>query len=87
MPKDEFAGFLTERLAKLKLSGEAIILPARYGIEKLEQEGVAVSKGGRAISGGFILVKDGIEQNNTFEALLGYYRDELEGEVLKILYD
>lgn len=38
------------------------------------------------IDGGFVLVKDGIEQNHTFSALLDYYRYELESEVLKILY-
>jgi V/A-type H+-transporting ATPase subunit E len=40
----------------------------------------------RGISGGFILKKGDIEVNNTFEALIRMTRDELEAEVVKVLF-
>ncbi len=86
MPKEEFEKFLSGYLSKLELSGESLYLPAKYGITQVPAEGVALGSDSRAIDGGFILSKDGIEQNHTFEALLRYYRDEMESEVLKILY-
>ena len=36
--------------------------------------------------GGFILEKDGIEINNTFEALVSSLRDDLEFEVARVLF-
>jgi V/A-type H+-transporting ATPase subunit E len=36
--------------------------------------------------GGFILEKNGIEINNTYEALISSLRDELEFEVAKVLF-
>ena len=37
--------------------------------------------------GGFILEKDGIEINNTFEALVSSLKEELEFEVAKELFN
>lgn len=98
MPKDEFISYLAGYLAALDLDGEEIVLPKKYGITSAGDLNAALQKAGkkgnlalcsdpaREIEGGFILIKKGVEQNNTFEALLSYYRDELESEVLKILY-
>lgn len=36
--------------------------------------------------GGFILEKNGIEINNTFEALVGSIKDDLSLEVAKMLF-
>ncbi len=40
----------------------------------------------RNITGGFILVKNGIEINCTYESLLEYYRDDLEGKIVETLF-
>lgn len=40
----------------------------------------------REISGGFILKSQGIEINNSFEAVLRQYRDEIEPQVAAILF-
>lgn len=101
MPKDEYLKYLGDYLSKLELNGEELVLPKHYGIKSVGEImhvgklAELFGKGpnlklsadeSRSIDGGFVLVKDGIEQNHTFEALLGYYRYELESEVLKILY-
>lgn len=100
-PKDEYLKYIGEYLSKLELDGEELVLPKHYGIKSVDEimhvnklaelfgkgPGIKLSTDEkRSIDGGFVLVKDGIEQNHTFEALLGYYRYELESEVLKILY-
>lgn len=98
MPRDEYLKYLKDYLLKLSLDGEEIILPKQYAIQSIDDINAALEKAGkngnlalctdpaRAIDGGFVLVKQGIEQNHTFAALLSYYRQELESEVLKILY-
>lgn len=48
---------------------------------------VTLSNTKRNFKGGFILEKDGIEINNTFEALVSSLKDELSLEVAKVLFD
>jgi V/A-type H+-transporting ATPase subunit E len=86
MPKPEFEKFLAGYLSKLELSGEELTVPAKYGVTAVPFPGVSVAESNRGIEGGFILSKNGLAQNHTCEALLRYYRDDLEPQVLKILY-
>jgi V/A-type H+-transporting ATPase subunit E len=97
MPKDQFLAFLSRTLPKLDIDGQEILLPKKYGISDLADINAELKKAGKAgdltlcqgardIPSGFILIKNGIEQNNTFEAMVDFYRYELEGEVLKTLY-
>ena len=46
---------------------------------------VILSKETRNFKGGFILEKDGIEINNTFEALVNSLKDDLSQEVARVL--
>ena len=48
---------------------------------------LAISSEVRNFKGGFILEKDGIEINNTFEDLVNSLRDDLEFEVAKVLFN
>jgi V/A-type H+-transporting ATPase subunit E len=97
MPKEEYLAFLSRTLLKLDIDGQEILLPKKYGIADLAELNAGLKKAGKAgdltlyqgnrdIPSGFILMKKGIEQNNTFEAMVDFYRYELEGEVLKTLY-
>jgi V/A-type H+-transporting ATPase subunit E len=92
-----FMSFLTKYLSNEELDGESLILPAKYGVKDAASLNAALQAAGkkgnlvlstedRGIDGGFILVKGGVEQNNTFAALIDYYRYELEGEVIAALY-
>lgn len=94
MPEDEYMDFLKGYLSKLDLAGQTVLVPAKYGKlfkETILSKLISLFSGlhieqSDAVDGGFVLVKNGIEQNHTFSALLDYYRYELESEVLKILY-
>ena len=97
MPKDEFFKLLSETLSQVETDGEKLTVPSKYNITNLDELNAFLKKSGkkgnltldtepRKISGGFILSKDGIEQNNTFEELLKYHRHQLEGVVLKELF-
>ncbi len=71
---------------KSKLSPEFInkandSLGKRGKVKKL-----SISKETRDISGGFILLKKGVEINNSFEAILRTCRDEIEPKVAEILF-
>lgn len=96
MDKNDYMKFLTGYLAGLDLDGEEIILPEKYGVKNIDDINSALQKAGKKgnlklssgakIDGGFVLRKGGIEQNNTFESLVSYYRYELESEVISALY-
>ena len=64
---------LAELNAALKASG-------KIGEMKL-------SSGERNVNSGFIVMKKGIEINNTFENLVNSLRDELEAEIVKELFN
>lgn len=79
----------------LFINGGEVILPIKYGIDEDEfyslfqndqMADIKLYKGERNINGGFILIKDGIEYNRTFEMLIKYYRHELESDIIKILF-
>lgn len=48
---------------------------------------ISISKIPGDFQGGFILEKDGVHINNTFEALVNSMRDEMEYEIAKILFE
>ena len=96
MKLDEYMKFLLKYLAALNLDGEELVVPAKYAIKSADEINSSLKSSGKKgnlsltssdkIEGGFVLRKGGIEQNSTFEALVDYYRYELEGDVIAKLY-
>ena len=96
MPEQQFFAFVAAQLDGTEIDGQEIILPKSYkkSLSKLNKYLNGKGYGGslvhagdeREISGGFIIKKGGVEVNNTFESLVGYYRYELESDVMKMLY-
>ena len=98
MDEAKFLQFLTRQLSALDTDDQEIILPKKFASVSLDSLNTELKKSGkkgnltlyqgeREVKDGFILLKGGIEQNSTFEALIGYYRYELEGDVLRALYE
>ena len=82
MDDRQYAAFLSKQLSGLELpEGAEIVVPRRYR-EKLDLGAVhprlRLSASDRRVDGGFILMSPDAESNNTFEALLGNGRAELE---------
>jgi V/A-type H+-transporting ATPase subunit E len=89
-------------LVSIKTGTETIILsprdreriPAKFW-KSLERELKASGRGGKItlgpaspeMEGGFILQAEGLEINNSFNALLSMHREELEPEVAAILFN
>lgn len=95
MELDAFLSYLRDGLRGLSGGGE-LILPAKFGVTAEELtpwlkdwgvKGVTLYSGDRQVTGGFILLQNGIEHNRTFEALLDYSRGALEAEVAPVLFD
>lgn len=96
MSKDDYFKFVIDSLSKEEINGEEIIISKKYDITNIDElnsylkletnNNLTLYEGDREINGGFILVKNGIENNNTFETLINYYRYELEGEVIDALF-
>lgn len=100
---EDFLNYLKVTVVSLKIDGdEEIILNTKDRefvdgtvIAELNNELMSMNKPGNLrisekignFKGGFILEKNGIEINNTFEALINSYRDELEFEVADILFN
>ena len=96
MPEARFVAFVADSLAGRDLAGYEILLPQKQaGLlpkinEALAGKGctgtLTLGHTERAFVGGFVICKDGVEDNHIFETLVNYYRNEMEAQVLKILY-
>ncbi len=97
MDKKDYLKFLYRALRRLDLDGDELILPKKYEITDLDELNAHLKEhnrngnlklhdGERDINGGFVLVKNGIENNYTFEAMVNYYRYELEGSIIKTIF-
>ena len=85
----ELESFAADYCKKAGLKeGDLIVLPDKYGeidIKKIDPR-LSLYSGERKISGGFILISGDIEQNNTFSALLDFLRNDIEPEVVSMLF-
>lgn len=63
------------------------VLIAEINKELGDKASITLSGETGNFKGGFILEKDGIEINNTFEALVSSLKDDLSLEVAKVLFD
>ncbi|HYF83230.1 MAG TPA: V-type ATP synthase subunit E family protein [Clostridia bacterium] len=71
---------------KSKLSAD-FISKANKALEAVGKKGkLKISDETRNISGGFILMGQGVEVNNSFEAVIRLYRDEIEPKVAEIFF-
>lgn len=102
LPADRYVDLIASMAVEAVRSGtEEIILSPKdrdaYGIEivnkvnsKLSEKGmkgaVSLSDTTRNIKCGFILKSGNIEINNSFEVIIKMRRDELEAEVVKVLF-
>lgn len=96
---DDLRGFVKETILNSDVSGKQNLILNDAG-KKVINEGLVTEinreLGGKAsitlsektgnFKGGFILEKDGIEINNTFEALVNSLKDDLSLEVAKVLF-
>lgn len=102
MQANQYTDFIRNSIFSLEVNGEQSLILNEKGKAFITQEFVnelnyemlkkgielkiILSNEIRSFRGGFILEKDGIEINNTFEALINSSRDELELEIAKVLF-
>ncbi len=103
MKLEDFREFMTNAILSLDIDGDEEILisnkdraklPANF-LEDLNKSLKAIGKSGTMvygqreidIEGGFILSKNGIEINNSFNSLVESLREDLEYEVSRILFE
>lgn len=98
----EFKRFIKDRIIIMNITGNKRLILNEHGkkiidevfIEDLnsyiKSDGrnieISISNETRDFKGGFILEENGIEINNTFEALVNSCRDDLELQVAKVLF-
>lgn len=103
MKDADFKNFLKKSILSLDIDGDETLILNENGkklidsnfVKAINEELVSKGKSGKiALSeevanfkGGFILEKNGIEINNTFEALVKSLREELEFEVANVLFN
>jgi len=102
LDKDEFIAFVKNTIFSLDLVGDEKIILNEKGkeivneilVKEINNELTLKGKKGeltidsqtRNFKGGFILERQGIEMNNTFEALVNSLKDDLEFEVARELF-
>lgn len=98
LSKEEFLGFVRDTILSMDFSGKQTLVLNKQGLEFVDQKFVdelnskvkaeiILSETAGSFKGGFILKNNGIEINNTYEALVSSLRDELEFEVAKVLFN
>ncbi|ENK0837374.1 V-type ATP synthase subunit E [Clostridium sporogenes] len=103
LSKEEYLSYIKERILTLPIDGdEKIIINLKdkllitedfineinSGLVKKGKLGnLSLSDETRDFKAGFILEKNGIEINNSFEALISSMKDELEYEVARVLFN
>ena len=96
---EDFKGFVKEVILNSNISGVQNLILNDQGkkiitesfVTEINNElgnkaNIVLSEKSGNFKGGFILEKDGIEINNTFEALVDSLRDDLSLEVAKVLF-
>ncbi|MBW9155165.1 V-type ATP synthase subunit E [Clostridium tagluense] len=102
MGENEYLELVKKYLLSMPIAGdEEIILPGKYksimskdylsqintGLKAAGKIGeIKLSEQPRDINSGFIVLKNGIEINNTFESLVNSLRAELEPEIVEELF-
>lgn len=99
LAEDDFKEFVKASILNSDIVGEQKIILNDSGrkivnkslVSEINQElgskaSVTLSEETRNFKGGFILEKDGIEMNNTFEALVNSLRDDLSINVATVLF-
>ncbi|HCL4438213.1 V-type ATP synthase subunit E [Clostridium botulinum] len=102
LSKDEYLNFVKSSILSLDIEGDEEIIVSPNDKDKIDislmltlnnklkakgkKDLLKISNENRNIKGGFILYKNGIEINNSFEALVDSLRDELEQEIIEALF-
>lgn len=102
LPKNDYVSFIEKSIVQSAVYGdEEVIISSRDVniinqelINKINMDLISMGRNGnlklsiqkRNIIGGYILAKNGVEVNNSFEALVSVKRDELEEEVINLLF-
>lgn len=102
MSDDEYKEFIKNYILNIDIEGDEEILVENRRQVVISEDFVkevnnlltnATKKGElklstnkRVVNGGFILIKNGVEVNCTYESLLEYYRDELEYKIVDALF-
>lgn len=100
---DEFVTFVKSTILSLDIEGDENLLLNHEGLKvigtdvvddinaELKNKGskgeITLNRKEANFKGGFILEKNGIEVNYTYESLISSYRDELEVEIAKVLFN
>ncbi|ATD55642.1 V-type ATP synthase subunit E [Clostridium chauvoei] len=100
LSKEEFLNFVRESILALGEIGDQTLILNNEGLEVVDiafiyelnealgnNGNIKLSSEAGEFKGGFILEKNGIEINNTYEALVSSLRDELEFEVARVLFN
>lgn len=92
----EYKELLSRMLGDKDLSSYVLILPEKYTEKEKEldvflndlvgKEKFPLKMDYKPFTGGFMLIRDGIEENYTFESWIDVIRQEMEREVLNLLY-
>lgn len=100
--QDEFLSFIKNSIEQLPIDGDELLIVNNTDKQKITEEfinelnEILIKKGKKGkiklsnedgnMQGGFILKKNGIEINNSFEALIDFYKDTLQTEIVDILF-
>ena len=87
LPNDQYIAFLQQQLADRKWHGREILLVPEKYIDDVDALGLPVQvMSDESVPSGFIIKDGNIVNNYSFDALVDFYRDELEPVIARELF-
>lgn len=84
MSDSEYIDYIKSHLSSS--TAKIVVVKDKYAICKENLEGIEIVDN-RFVNSGFIEVTDDIEKNYTFDSKIGIVKEEVEGQLAKILFD
>lgn len=84
---DKYILYLTNAISDFELNGKEILIVPENMQSRIKELNLSINVSEcEFVNSGFLIKKDGVTLNYTFDALVEHYREELETEIAQILF-
>lgn len=101
MSKEDYLRFVVQTLSGMDLTDETVLFAKSYNVSAADVDRINTQLGargntasltlyagdaGREVDSGFVVIKNGVEEDYTLDSIIGYQRTSLEAYIVKELF-
>ena len=101
MSKEDYLRFVVQTLSGMDLTDETVLFAKSYNVSSADVDRINTQLGargntasltlyagdaGREVDSGFVVIKNGVEEDYTLDSIIGYQRTSLEAYIVKELF-